>query len=103
MTEHTLQLLCIAEFRNEFERHGTGIIIPVPNELAAKRKDFVICPGCSDTILVFSGRLVFCEFKVGFNSQQTNQIDFQKRVEKLGYEYYVVKSIESFKQILWKV
>ena len=100
MTEHTLQLLCIGEFRNQYERHGAGLIIPVPNELASKRKDFVICLGCSDTILVFANRIVFCEFKVGYNSQQQNQIEFQKKVERLGYEYFVIKSLESFKTIL---
>lgn len=100
MTEHTLSLLCIGEFRNKYERHGAGIIIPVPNELASKRKDFVICLGCSDTILVMPGRIVFCEFKVGYNSQQQNQIEFQRKVEKLGYEYFVINSLESFKAIL---
>lgn len=100
MTEHTLQLICIGEFRNEYERHGNGIIIPVPNELAAKRKDVVICVGCSDTILVFSGRVIFVEFKVGYNSQHLAQIEFQKYVEKLGYEYHIVRSLDQFKNLL---
>ena len=41
-SEHILQLECIAWFRNSYERFGAGCIIPVPNELARKRKDIVI-------------------------------------------------------------
>ncbi len=100
MTEHTLQLLCIAEFRNQYERYENGIVIPVPNELAAKRKDFVICEGCSDLILVFKNKTVYCELKVGYNTQQDNQIEFERKVKKLGHEYYVVKSLESFKAVI---
>jgi hypothetical protein len=100
MTEHTLQLTCIGIFRNEFERFKKGKIIPVPNELAAKRKDIEICRGCSDTILLFYGKAVFVEFKAGYNNQQQIQLDFQKDVELLGFEYYVVKTIEQFENLI---
>jgi|SRR6478752_6853973 len=99
MSEDTLQKSCIAFFRNEFERYGKGVIIPVPNEIAVKRKDVVICLGCSDTILVLNSRVIFCEFKVGYNNQQQIQIEFQKNVERLGFEYVVIKSLKSFKSL----
>lgn len=100
MTEHTLQLLCIAEFRNRLERYEKGIVIPVPNELAAKRKDVIICEGCSDLILALENKTIYCELKVGYNSQQDNQIDFEKRIKKLGHEYHVIKSLRSFIQLI---
>lgn len=100
MTEHTLQLICIAEFKNQYERHGNGIIIPVPNELAAKRKDITICIGCSDTILIFRDRVVFAEFKVGENYQLPSQKDFEQRITALGYEYHIIRSLTQFKEIL---
>lgn len=99
MTEHTLQLECISYFRNEFERYGKGVIIPVLNELASKRKDLVICLGCSDLIIVMNKRILFCELKVGYNNQQDNQKKFQSVVEKLGYKYHLIRSIESFKTL----
>lgn len=100
MTEHTLQLLCIAEFRNRLERYEKGIVIPVPNELAYKRKDVIICEGCSDLILVLENKTIYCELKVGSNSQQENQIDFERRIKKLGHEYHIVRSLEQFKNLL---
>jgi len=100
MTEHQLQISCIAFFRNNITRKGLGIIIPVPNELARKRKDVPVCLGCSDTILLFKGRIVFCEFKVGKNNQQEIQVAFQEAVQELGYEYYVIKTIQDFENLL---
>lgn len=100
MTEHNLSLICIAFFRNNITRKGLGIIIPVPNELARKRKDVPVCLGCSDTILVFKGRIVFCEFKVGKNNQQEIQVAFQEAVQELGYEYHVIKTIQDFENLL---
>lgn len=102
MTEHTLQLECISFFRNQFERHGKGVIIPVLNELASKRKDLVICLGCSDLILVMNNRVIFCELKVGYNQQQQNQKEFEKVVNRLGYEYHLIRSLNEFQNILLK-
>jgi len=99
MTEHTLQLECISYFRNQFERYGKGVIIPVLNELASKRKDLVICLGCSDLIIVMNGRILFCELKVGYNSQQENQKRFQSTVQNLGYEYHLIRSLTDFQSL----
>jgi len=100
MTEHTLQLECIAEFRNRLERFEKGIVIPVPNELAHKRKDFIICEGCSDLILVFQNKTIYCELKVGSNTQQDNQIDFERRIKKLGHEYHLIRNLYGFIELI---
>jgi len=96
MTEHQLQLECIAVYRNEKQRHGLGVIIPVPNELAAKRKDIEICVGASDIITV-SDKVRFNELKVGYNVQSPAQKMFQHLVESLGYEYHLIRSVQQFK------
>lgn len=99
-SEHLIQISCIAYFRNEYERYGKGIIIPVPNELAAKRKDVEIRKGCSDLIVVMSKRIVFMELKTGYNIQSDAQVKFQKEVESLGYEYHIIRSLEQFKKVI---
>lgn len=99
MTEHTLQLNIIAYFRNEFERYGKGIIIPVVNEATYKNNTFVICKGASDLIIVLPDKTFFCELKVGSNKQSTDQKDFQNRVTNLGHEYKLIRSLDEFK--LW--
>ena len=99
-SEHILQLECIAWFRNEYERYKKGCIVPVPNELAFKRKDVVIRDGCSDLIVFLPGKTIFAELKVKYNKQQDNQIEFQLLVEILGFKYYLIRSLEEFKNII---
>lgn len=99
-SEHTIQIECICLFRNEIERKGLGVIIPVPNELARKRKDVVIKLGCSDTILVIGSKVIFCEFKTGYNTQSDDQIKFERQVTALGFRYTIIRSIEQFKKLI---
>lgn len=99
-SEHTLQLECIAWFRNEYERYEKGCIIPVVNELSYKRKDVVIKDGASDLIIVLPNKVLFIELKVGYNNQQINQIKFQKLIESLGFEYHLTRNLEEFKKIV---
>lgn len=98
-SEHYIQTDSIALFRNEYERKGLGVIIPVPNELAAKRKDITIREGCSDTIILLNG-CHFVEFKTAYNNQSSGQIIFQGLVESLGYSYYIIRSVVEFKELM---
>jgi hypothetical protein len=98
--EGYLQAECIAEFRNQFERFAKGVVIPVPNELARKRKDVIIKDGCSDLILVIKNKVIFCELKVGTNNQQPNQIEFQNLVTNLGYQYHIIRSLDEFRNLI---
>lgn len=98
MTEHRLQLECIAYFRNHFERYGKGIIIPVVNEATYKNRTFEVCKGASDLILVLPKGVIFCELKTPTGKQSENQKKFQSKVEALGYKYLIVRSLEDFKK-----
>lgn len=93
MSEHDLQLNCIAWFRNQ----KIGEIVPVPNEATYKNKTFVINKGCSDLILFLPNRILFVELKVGRNIQSLDQIKFQQRITQLGYEYHLIRTFEDFK------
>jgi hypothetical protein len=58
--------------------------------------------GASDTILILpTGKLVFCEVKTETGSQSPEQIDFQKRVEALGFEYWLVRGLADFQKKVW--
>lgn len=98
-SEHLIQTESIAFYRNEFERYGKGVIIPVPNELAANRKDVTICKGVSDTIIVHGTKVLFVEFKTGYNTQRPEQIKFEHLITSLGYEYKIIRSVEEFKEL----
>ena len=99
MTEHRLQLECIAYFRNHFERYGKGVVIPVINEATYKNNNFEVCKGASDLILVLPKGVIFCELKTEKGVQSANQKEFQKRVESLGYRYLLVRSLDDFKNL----
>jgi len=100
MTEHTLQIEEIQWFRNELERKGLGVIVPVPNEATYKDKTFVICKGASDLIVVLKSAVLFIENKTINGLQKTDQVTFQNKIENLGYEYHICRSLEHFKFII---
>lgn len=95
MSEHDLQLTCIAWFKNQ----KIGEIIPVVNEATYKNKNFAINKGASDLIVVLPNKVIFCELKVGNNKQSNAQIEFDNRITELGYNYYLVRSLDEFKNV----
>jgi hypothetical protein len=77
----------------------------VPNEGKNKieqmrKKQIGLLPGVSDTIIIFPNRVIFCEFKDDKGRQSDRQKDFQERVELLGFEYWLIRSLEEFKKQL---
>lgn len=100
MTEHLLQLTCIAWFKNDYKRNGSGIIIPVVNEATYKNKTFAICKGASDLIVVLPGKVLFVELKVGINRQSQGQLEFERIILNLYHEYHLVRSLEEFKAVV---
>ncbi len=95
--EHTIQLECIAWFRNEYMRKGEGIIIPVINEAAYDNSNFVICEGASDLIIVLQSEILFIEMKTATGRQKDKQIEFQILCESLGYRYVLCRNLNDFK------
>ena len=117
-TEEGIQGQCVAWFRNNYQRKGVdkGIVFSVPNEAWAKlglTKTVMfriyktleltgLLPGVSDLIVVLKGKVLFIEMKDQKGSQSDKQIYFQKQVENLGFPYYLVRDLETFKKIINK-
>ena len=56
--------------------------------------------GVSDLIILKpNGITLFIELKVEKGIQSDAQKLFQSKVESLGFDYYIIKSLEQFKQI----
>ena len=79
----------------------------VPNELAGKdprrMRHFVamgLRSGVSDLIVLLPNRIIFLEVKTDKGRQSDNQKRFQKKVESLGFEYYVVRSVDEVEKIV---
>lgn len=57
--------------------------------------------GVADTHILFpNGKIIFVEFKTQTGKQRQEQKDFQLQVEALGFKYYIVRSVEQFKEII---
>lgn len=54
--------------------------------------------GVSDLIVVMPNRVIFVEVKNEVGKQSDKQIAFESKVKKLGFEYYVVRNLNEFKE-----
>lgn len=98
MTERDIQKLCIEWFRATYREQGE--IICVPNEVthysSNKWQAVGVRKGCSDVIVVMKNKVLFIEFKTPQNKQSYEQLGFQRSIESLGFQYYVVRSLDEF-------
>ena len=107
--ESKIQQQCVEWYRNSFclaHHSPQNIIFSVPNEgknvLEQMRKTATgMMAGVSDLIVVERGRVIFIECKDGTGTQKLKQGKFEERVIALGYEYYLIRSLEQF-QAIWQ-
>lgn len=81
-----------------------GVRTQIVNKIiGALSRDLVatgLCAGASDVIIVLPNKTLFCEFKIGDNNQQQNQVEFEQSVTELGHEYHVIRSLEQLQSII---
>jgi tRNA(Phe) wybutosine-synthesizing methylase Tyw3 len=108
MSEDRLQQDIVIWFKNNYQIQGKGLIFSVPNGgtrniLEAKKlKQTGATAGVSDLIVLLNKKCLFIELKIEKGVQSEVQEEFQKRVEALGFEYHLVRSLEQFKTNLNK-
>jgi hypothetical protein len=84
------------------------LIFSVPNEgKNAKeqmyKKMLGLKSGVSDLILVMPSRVVFVECKDDTGKQSESQKEFESDVTALGFEYWLVRSLDDFKAHLQNI
>jgi len=82
-----------------------GLIFSVPNERSGYQqiKPFLLTgllSGVSDLIVVLEGVVVFFEVKTLIGTQKPKQKKFQENVKNLGFNYHIVRDLETFKEIV---
>jgi len=84
-----------------------GLIFAIPNggtrqiREAVKLKATGVIPGVSDLIVITpNGKLLFVELKNEKGIQSNFQKEFELRVNKLGYEYHLIRNFEDFKSLI---
>ena len=106
VSESSIQAQCYVWFNNNYclkSHENRAVMFSVPNESNSQQQKFVnigLLRGVSDTIIVLPNKVLFVEFKTEKGYQSEFQKDFQERVTKLGHEYYIIRSLEQFKQLI---
>jgi len=67
---------------------------------AKMMKNTGLLPGASDLEIIIPGKTIYVEVKTPRGVQSDEQKEFQQRVESLGFEYHLVRSLEEFKSII---
>jgi hypothetical protein len=102
MTEAQIQQQIVIWFKNNCK----GIIFAVPNggsrnPVEAKNLKLTgSLAGVSDLIVIQQNKIIFVEVKTEKGIQSDAQKLFQESVEYFGFEYYLIRSLEQFKNIL---
>lgn len=93
--EHNLQVTIV-----KYLRYKDYLVFSVPNagarseRMGAYYKAEGLLAGVSDLILVLQTEVIFIELKIGNEKQRANQKEFEKKVTNLGYQYWLIYSLE---------
>ena len=58
--------------------------------------------GVCDLIFIIPNKVIFIEVKTETGSQQDNQVEFQRTVTALGHDYWLVRSLSDFMELVEK-
>ncbi len=100
--EDFLQQQIIIWYKNEYQRHEKGLIFAIPNGgsrnvvEAKKLKETGLMAGVADLIILHNKKTLFCELKTDIGKQSEKQLIFQKKVEALGFEYKIIRTLNEF-------
>lgn len=67
---------------------------------AMQRKAVGLVSGVSDTIFLWECETYLIEFKTPTGRQSKNQIEWQSKVTTQGFQYFVVRSLEQFQELI---
>jgi len=108
--ENSLQAEIYKWYNNTYclkSHNPRGLIFSIPNggtrniREAMTFKATGLLKGASDLIVILpNSKLIFVELKTEKGIQSPEQNDFQFRVNELGYEYHLIRSLDEFKKIL---
>lgn len=102
-SESNLQSKCVMWFRNEYCRTNIEtpcVIFSVPNENNYNKINTGVLAGVSDIIVLVPNGVIFCEFKTETGKQTDKQKAFEESVNKLGFNYHIIRSFDQFKNLI---
>lgn len=105
MSEDRLQQECYLWFHKNFPNLRGLLFHPAnggsrSSREGAKFKAMGVVPGVSDLLFIYNQRLYAIELKTEKGTQSDKQKTWQYRVAREGVAYYIVRSVEEFKEII---
>lgn len=103
--ESTLQKSCVKWFKLQYPKE---LIWATPNGgsrnkyEAARLKLEGVLPGVSDLVVIFPNKILFIELKYGKGKQTEHQLLFERKIKSKGFDYYLINSFDSFKELITK-
>lgn len=76
------------------------MIAHVPNQNQHKLVKIGVYPGFSDLIMILFGKVYFLEVKTPKGIQSENQKKFQAHAFLCGVDYYIIRSLHEFQQLI---
>ncbi|RPH85505.1 MAG: VRR-NUC domain-containing protein [Chroococcales cyanobacterium metabat2.561] len=104
-SEDALQQKCFVWYNNTYPQYR-GLLFHVPNGGArngreAKKFSMLgVVAGVSDFIFLWRGKTHLIELKADKGRQSDDQINWMSLVTTNGFQYYIIRSLEMFKQII---
>lgn len=107
LTESKIQASCVMWLWNTHPQ-TRGLFFSVTNNSehiarAMQRKAVGLISGVSDCLFIWRGSLYCFEFKTEIGRQSPAQIEWQRKVNQQGINYYLVRSIEEFKKVMEEI
>ena len=107
MTEDQIQAQIFKFYHNNYcIGDNSNIIFSVPNGGYRNKREAQtllstgLLAGVSDLIVIKNNGVLFVEVKTSIGKQSPKQKKFQKKVEDLGFKYYLVRNLEDFKKCI---
>ena len=106
-TEQQIQSECVRWLWNA-HTETRGLFFSVTNNSenigrAMVRKSMGLVAGVSDMLFLWKGKTYCIEFKTMTGEQSDAQIIWQDKVTRQGFEYYVIRSLDEFKNLITKI
>jgi hypothetical protein len=105
-SEAELQKACVRWFDDNVKL-SQAFLFSVPNGGTRHKLEAIslkkqgLRPGVSDLILLVQDNIIFLELNFKNGKQYEHQLFFEKVVNALGFNYYIIKSLEEFKVIVY--
>lgn len=101
--EQKLQIHLVNVFRAV--RPDKEIIFSVNNNSGSKamgriNKAMGVLAGVSDLIILQKGRTLFVEVKTEKEKQKPVQVEFEAKVNAIGFQYEVVRNLDEFLEVI---